>query len=427
MTASNSTPVNGLETVASPSPGSWQQLGLRLRQITPLGLARFLLNLAALAALVWLIRSTWVVLTPFVVGGVIAYIVSPLVNRLERWMPRFLAILLALSLLAGLVILFFALLVPIVVEQVYAVYASLPGLEEMRGYVNRLNEYVTTLPEPAQATIQNVYAQATVEAQANMQTYLTRLVSLMISTTLSLANTVGFILGFLVVPSWVLMALQDHRLARRSLDRLLPNWLRSDFWAVVRIFDQAFGAFIRGQLVTAFIVAGLTFAGLELLVRLMGGGDDALRYELFLAMIAGLAQLIPSIGPFLGAIPAVLIGLSVSTQMSLFIIVIYVIVQLIVVNFVNPRVEQSVTKVHPALLLMIVVALSQFGIWWVLLAAPVTAIVHNLYRYVYGRLGDPPRPAGLLPDEPLPVVATPESTKVIPLVYRRSRVRPRSG
>lgn len=411
---------------AQTAPGAWQQLWLRLRGVTPAALVRFVLGLVALAVIGWLVWSTWIVLTPFLAGGVIAYTVLPLVNRLDRFLPRLIAILLALSLVAGLVILFFALLVPIVGQQIYAAYLALPGLEEIRAYVSRLDQYLATLPEPTQAVVANLRAQAVAKVQANAQTYLNGLVNLVINTTLGLVNTLGFILGFLVVPAWVLMVLQDQRQASRAINRLLPDWLRADFWAVLRILDRAFGAFLRGQLLTALVVAGLTFLGLELLVRLMGL-QNALRYQLLLAMIAGLTQLIPSIGPFLGAIPAVLIGLSVSTQLGLLIIVTYIIVQQIVAYFVAPRVERNVIDIHPALMIMIVVALSQIGFWWVLLATPITAITTNLYRYVYGRFSDPPRPAGLLPDEPLPAVPAQPAPEMVPLVYRRGRAGRRSA
>ncbi len=411
---------------AQPSTGAWQQLWLRLRGVTPDALVRFVLSLGALAVLGWLVWSAWIALTPFFMGSVIAYTVLPLVNRLNRFLPRLIAVLLALSLVVGLVILFFALLVPIVGEQIYAAYLALPGLEEIRAYVSRLDQYLATLPEPTQAVIANLRAQAMAKAQANAQAYLGELVNLVVSGVLGVVNTIGFILGFLVVPAWVLMVLQDQRQAARALNRLLPDWLRADFWAVLRILDGALGAFLRGQLLTAMVVAGLTFLGLELLVRLMGL-QNALRYELLLAMIAGLTQLIPNIGPFLGAIPAVLIGLSVSTRLGLLIIVVYVIVQQIVVSFVAPRVERNVIDIHPALMIMIIVALSQIGFWWVLLATPITAIIYNLYRYVYGRFSEPPRPAGLLPDEPLPAAPAQPAPEMVPLVYRRGRARRRSA
>ena len=82
-------------------------------------------------------------------------------------------------------------------------------------------------------------------------------------------------------------------------------------------------------------------------------------------------------------------------------------------------------EIHPAILIVIIVALSTLGFWWILLAAPVATIIRDLFRYTYGRFSDPPRPAGVLPGEALPVESEPTLSAVeekrVPLVYRRSR------
>jgi len=405
---------------------AWRQLGLRLRTVTPGRLAQSVLLVGVLAAIIWLIWYTWVALIPFVVGGIIAYAVLPLVNRLDRFMPRLLAVLLAMSLVLLVIGAFFWLLAPILAEQFYLIYANLPGLAEVRGYLDQAKAYVTTLPEPTQQVINNASTQAMAKVQQNLDVYLSNLGTAAVTTVLGLVNTIGFILGFVVVPTWLLTVLTDQPRGKQALNRLLPDWLRGDFWAVLAIFDRAFGRFIRGQVLTGVVTAVLVYLGLALLVRLFGLETRG-QYEVLLAMIAGMAQLIPSIGPFLGVIPAVLVGLSVSTQFSLAILVLYIIVQWFVINVVYARVERNIVDVHPAILILIIVSLSEFGFWWILLAAPVTAVVRDLFRYAYGRFADPPRPAGLLPGQPLPTPAealTPaegRSRRPVPLVYRRGR------
>jgi predicted PurR-regulated permease PerM len=415
-----------LELAAQHASLAWQRLALRLRSITPGNLARFGLLVGAVVAISWFVWQTWVSLIPFIVGGVIAYAALPLVNWLNRFMPRILAVLLVMSLVLLVIVAFFMLLVPILAEQFYYIYLNLPGLEEVEGYLDRAKEYVKTLPEPTQQAINNASAQARARIQQNLSVYLSSLVNTIINLVLSLINTISFILGFIVVPTWLLYVLSDQPRGKQALDRLLPDWLRGDFWAVLGILDRAFGRFIRGQLFTALVTALLVYLGLELLGRFYGLETTG-RYGVLLAMIAGITQLIPSIGPFLGVIPAVLIGLAVSVQFSLMIIVLYIIVQWIINNFVYSRVERNIIDIHPAILILIIVALSQFGFWWILLATPITAVLRDLFRYGYGRLAEPAWPAGVLPGEPLPpqAIAAPTANPVpaqrLPLVYRRQR------
>jgi hypothetical protein len=79
---------------------------------------------------------------------------------------------------------------------------------------------------------------------------------------------------------------------------------------------------------------------------------------------------------------------------------------------------------HEAIVLIVLVVLSEFGFIWVILAPPIAAVARDLFVYVYGRFDDPPRPAGLLPGEPLPLVEGPPLI-VVPLEqptsYERSR------
>jgi hypothetical protein len=76
---------------------------------------------------------------------------------------------------------------------------------------------------------------------------------------------------------------------------------------------------------------------------------------------------------------------------------------------------------HPALLLLAIILFSQFGFIWVLLAAPIAVVLRDLFRYVYGRVSDPPRPAGLLPSG---VIVDDEGTPLPPpRPIRRRRAR----
>ena len=79
------------------------------------------------------------------------------------------------------------------------------------------------------------------------------------------------------------------------------------------------------------------------------------------------------------------------------------------------------TGVHPIVLIPGIVALSQLGLVWLLLSAPILSFVSDLIRYAHGRLSEPARPAGVLPGEPLPTRSTPEGTPQVPAVYRQRR------
>jgi predicted PurR-regulated permease PerM len=72
-----------------------------------------------------------------------------------------------------------------------------------------------------------------------------------------------------------------------------------------------------------------------------------------------------------------------------------------------PHVTGKTLNIHPAILMVALVALSQFGLLWAILAAPLMALARDLFRYVYGRFADPPHPAGELPNTAPEAEATP--------------------
>ncbi|GAB4425041.1 MAG: AI-2E family transporter [Anaerolineae bacterium] len=408
-----------LVAAAELGQSAWRRLGLRLRSITPSGMVRFVLVIGALAAIGWVIWSTRLALLPFLIGGVIAYILLPTVNRLDRVMPRGLAVLITLGGTLLVVGLFLALLVPPLAQQVVRLYQLLPGMEELRRLAADARAYIDTLPEPTQNAIDQVVQRATVTVRENMDTFVSGMVTVVITTVITLLNTIGFILGFVVIPAWLLSVLQDQRAGVRAINRLLPNWMEADFWAVLRIIDRTFSAFLRGQFALAFAVGLLTYIGLKGMEAI---GLINIQYELLLAIFAALMQLVPTIGPILSTVPAVLIGWSFSNEVALFVLGLYLLVQWLVMNFVAPRVERSVIDLHPALLVIVIVAISEFGFLWVLLAAPITAVVRDLFLYAFGRFSNPPRPAGVLPGEPLPAPATASPVtrrRHLPLIYRR--------
>ena len=154
-------------------------------------------------------------------------------------------------------------------------------------------------------------------------------------------------------------------------------------------------------------------------------------YPLVLAVVAALFQLVPQLGPLVSAVLGALVGFSASPGTGLAVLGMYYLVQRLVGAFVGSRVERRVSDLHPAILVLVIVALSQLGWQWIFLAAPVTAVARDLWRYAFGRLGDPPRPAGALPGapgRPGPAGAAGArgargvpAPRPLPLVYRRTQ------
>jgi len=409
----------GLAASVQKSKEAWRRVGLRLRSITPSGVVRLLLLTGVLAILGWVLTRSFMPLLPFVVGLVLAYVTLPIVEGLDRVMPRGLAVLLVMTGEVLFLLLTVAVLVVPLVREGLQLIQGLPGPEQLRAVFDDLADSLRSLPEPTQVFIRDGLRQVVTQVRDNLATYLQSVTDLGVGALFGLVRTFGFLLGLLVLPTWLYSVMADQRRASRVVDRALPDRLKADFWAVVRIVDRTLSASLRGLAVEGVLVGVATYLGLVLLEQF---GVQTFNYKLLAAVLAGLMELIPDIGPFLWAIPAGLIGFSHSTEMGVGVLGAYFLGRWLVHRLFVSRIEERVVRdIHPALMVIAIVALSQFGVLWLFLAAPVVVIGRDLFRYVYGRASDPPRPAGLLPGEPLPV---PQAVESIPA---RQASRQRQG
>lgn len=377
---------------------AWGRVGTAVRSITPSMLVRGLLWLGAVTAVVWLITSTWPALLPFLIGGAVAYALLPLTNSLNRFMPRAFAVAIALVValcILGLVVYASAIILG---RQAVFLLRIVPGQAEVNALISQLEDSLAGVSPALRQTIVQTARQLTDRLANEVSTYYARLPEIILSGLFTLLNTLGFILGFLAIPAWLLLVLKDQQAGARALRRILPpRWL-PDVMAIWRIFDRSFRAFIEGLLVLGLFVTLFVYIGLIFLEDI---GLIHVSFQLAAALFAGLMQLIPTIGPILVVAVILLTRLTLySTSEVLALLILYLLVQQLLRLTAEPRVRRRiVSDVHPALLIMVIVALSGFGFLWVFLAAPVTAVIRDLFLYIYGRFGEPPRPAGLLPGE----------------------------
>lgn len=399
---------------------AWRRLGLRLRAITPAQIVRFSLVAGALGAVGWLAWTSWLSLLPFILGGVLAYIMLPIVNQLDRFLPRWFASLLTMGTVTAVVIYALSQIVPLVANQVYNVAIAIPTEQEITTYTEELSEIIQTLPTPAQSLVNEWVDKSAGAIRGQIDSFAERGVNIVVESIVGLFNALGFIFGFLVIPTWLLSVLNEQKRGTAALNRILPSSVKPDFWAVFRMTDRTMSTFVRGQFFIGVIVTMLSYVGLSVIARLVNLGGD---YILVLSLFAGIMALIPVLGPLLGSIPVILLAASVSQETAVAVIILYVAMWLFINNAVTPHIEERLIDIHPAIMVIIIVAVSELGFIWVLLAAPLAGILRDLFRYTYGRFSDPPRPAGLLPYEPLPPKPASTQTQPVPIAYRRGRAR----
>jgi predicted PurR-regulated permease PerM len=200
--------------------------------------------------------------------------------------------------------------------------------------------------------------------------YAAQAVGYMLSLGNGVANFVLVIVGAIFIAS-------DPQVYRRGLLLMLPHRVQDTAAEALDDASRALRGWMVGQAVSSLVVAGFTWAGLAILGVPAAGG---------LGLIAGLLDVIPMIGPIIAGVPAVLLAFTVSPTVALWTIGLFVLVQQLQGNFLQPMIQKHAVDVPPAVLLFAVVAAGiLFGFLGVLMAAPLTVVVYVMVQRIYVR------------------------------------------
>jgi predicted PurR-regulated permease PerM len=173
------------------------------------------------------------------------------------------------------------------------------------------------------------------------------------------------LLSFTLVLFMALYMTADSRRIHRYLVGLFPPERREQADSVMRGIGERLGGWVRGQLLLCTIIGVVTLIGLWLI---------GVRYAVLLALIAGIGELIPVIGPILSAIPAILIAFLHSPVQAGLVLLLYIFIQQFENYVVVPKVMERAVALHPLVVLVALIAGAElFGITGAILSVPVAA------------------------------------------------------
>lgn len=186
----------------------------------------------------------------------------------------------------------------------------------------------------------------------------------------------GLVDMFLVLVGAIYIAAQPQ-MYRNGLLLLVPGSVRAVAGDALEASGRALRMWLGGQLVAMLVVGALTGLGLWLL-----GVPAAFA----LALIAFLFDFVPIVGPIVAAIPGILLGFTVSPQIGLATAALYLVIQQIEGNLLQPLIQQRAVELPPAVLLFSLVIFGSLqGTVGLLLAAPLTVVLYVLVKQLYVR------------------------------------------
>lgn len=327
--------------------------------------AVWLIALLIIGNLLWLLRPVVSqilhllseVFVPVLVGLIIAYILHPIVQLLERRrVPRLMAVLLIYASFILVIIIAIVNAIPVFTTQWTELSDDLPRLKEW--YTKWMSEWEAHkyfLPESISHGVDRVI----IQSHERMSHSVTEIVN-------NARNTLGKLLAYAVVPFVAFYLLKDMKELHQAGMLVIPPAYRKQVMTVLRDINESLGNYIHGQMMVALIVGVCAYLG----YWLMG-----MPYPFVLAAFVCLTNVIPYIGPLIGAAPAVVVALTISTKMLLLVVVINLIIQVLEGNILSPNIVGRSLHLHPLLIIMALLAGEAIGgIIGLIVAVPLLAV-----------------------------------------------------
>ena len=364
---------------SAPNPGD----AVRERRPTPIWVAdrvRTGLVLCVIALLAFLAYAAPAV--PLVAAGgfALALALSFPVRFLSRFVPRPVAIVVSFVVLILLALLAFSVLIPILMDQLVALFGAAPRIADrveltLRAVMEPLADR-GLLPGTPDELLAGLAADLFGRAEDVAQD--------MLGGAFRFAGQAFYfavgVLGVLVVASYMLA---DARKMKAAYLRLSPKAYRRDAHELWDAFGESLSRYLSGLALVMVVQGTLSALALWLL---------GVPYAAVLGLWVALTAVVPLVGAWIGAVPGILVALAVSPATAVAVAVVFFAIQQLEGNFLTPKVMGDALRIHPVLILLAVIGGGQLaGPVGVVLAVPALAVLRVLLDFASPRLRVGPR------------------------------------
>jgi putative permease len=193
-----------------------------------------------------------------------------------------------------------------------------------------------------------------------------------------LANLMEWIF---LVPFFTFFIIRDSDSFKKMLLSFTPNMIFERSYYVIHVFNRQLGNYFFAKFVEAVMVGGIITIGLLIM---------DIKYAVILGFVAGLTNIVPYVGPFLGVIPAIILGMleyGMSSSTMVAILVLYAIANIVDIFFVFPFLVSKIVNLHPMIVAVSVIVGSHYwGITGMVISIPVVAAIKLIITEIYNEI-----------------------------------------
>lgn len=312
----------------------------------------------------WFIRD---IVAIFVASILLSALIEPFASWFAaRRIPRGLAVLIVYTCLLALAAVILVLFVPLVAQQSAQLVANFSSY-----YAQALDSLGQVRQISADYGFGDNLTSSLIALQESFYTSL----GSFFSTVKGVVG--GVFASFIVLVLAFYMVVEEERM-RKYFRSLAPIEYQPYVAHLMKKMSRKMGEWLRGQLILGLIIGTAVYIGLSLL---------GVKYALVLALIAGLLEVVPYIGPIISLVPAFIIGFAQAPLIGLAVVLLYLVVQQFENNILVPKIMQKATGLNPIIsILALLVGLKAGGLVGAILAIPLAmmgvVILEDLFRDV---------------------------------------------
>lgn len=307
-------------------------------------------------------------LFPFIIGFTLAFLLLPIVNwlvkhHIKRTYSVVISVLLLFIIIFGIMIIF----IPIIIEEVEYIVNHIPDymiiLNNQLENIKSNFEYLPHELIPDIETIELKLTEFFISIVSKIFDLFTNFISYLITFLMSIIIMIYFLLDFEKITTFIKK--RAVRIKKIDLIEYLHN------------IKETIYAYFKGVILVFFIVFILSFLSFKII---------GIEYSLLMGLIIGITDIIPYIGPYIGGGIVAVIALGDSLQKMILVIIVIVIIQGLESWFITPKIQSKKISVHPIMVLLSMVIFGKImGIFGLLIAVPILAIIQTTLRTKYNK------------------------------------------
>lgn len=330
------------------------------------------------------------IIFPLLFGGLLYYILRPLVRLLEKGkVPHLLAIILGFVIVLSAMILFSTYTGSIIRTQFIEFAQSLPNL------YNKAEDTVNNLLKSNLLSYFDFSKFQTPDIASKISEFAQNVVSSIGKGTVNFIGAITNIGSIIIIlPVILFYFLLDGHKFSPGVIKFFPQKHKGNLRKILSDIDYVLSNYIAGQLLVAFFIGSLMYIGYLII---------GLKYALILAIFAMITCIIPFFGPWIGIIPAILLSLADNPFMAVKIFIVMNIVQQIDNNFISPQVMKKSMDIHPLTVILLLMGIIPiFGFIGLIIVIPlysaIKITIKNIIEMYYPKyaavleLDKPPEP-----------------------------------